>query len=84
MTVDVTDRMAAQEQLRVLSRATDQSMSGIAITDRDGVIRYVNKKYTEMTGYLPDETIGRDLSHLFAESEEANYLQIQEELSRTG
>ena len=84
MAVDVTDRMAAQEQLRVLSRATDQSMSGIAITDRDGVIRYVNKKYTEMTGYLPDETIGRDLNHLFAESEEANYLQIQEELSRTG
>ena len=36
-----------------------------------------------MTGYLPDETVGRDLSHLFAESGEANYLQIQEELSRT-
>ena len=37
-----------------------------------------------MTGYLPDETVGRDLSHLFAESGEAYYLQIQEELSRTG
>ena len=37
-----------------------------------------------MSGYLPDETIGRDLNHLVAESEEANYLQSQEELSRTG
>jgi len=84
MAVDVTDRMAAQEQLRVLSRATDQSMSGIAITDRDGIIQYVNRKYTEMTGYLPDETIGRDLNQLFMESDEGGFLQIQKELSRTG
>ena len=43
MTGDVTDGIAAQEKLRVLLRATDQSMSGIAITDRDGFIQYVNK-----------------------------------------
>ena len=68
MTGDVTDGIAAQEKLRVLLRATDQSMSGIAITDRDGFIQYVNKKHTETTGCLPDETIGRNLNHLFAES----------------
>ena len=39
MAVDITDRMEAQAQLRVLSRATDQSEAAIAIADRDGTIQ---------------------------------------------
>ena len=39
MAVDITDRMEAQAQLRVLSRATDQSEAAIAIADRVGTIQ---------------------------------------------
>lgn len=67
MAVDISARMEAQEQLRVLSRATDQSKSAIAITNRDGTVQYVNRQYSIMTGYSSNETIGTALPSLFAD-----------------
>lgn len=49
-----------QEELRKLSRAVEQSASLVAITDSNGEIAYVNPKFCELTGYVPDELIGRN------------------------
>jgi len=49
----------AEEQLRKLSRAVEQSASGIVITNLDGVIEFVNPAFTEITGYTSLEAIGR-------------------------
>jgi len=59
MVEDVTDRKLAEERLIQLSRAVQQSPSSVMITDRSGVIRYVNPKFTEVTGYSFDEAIGQ-------------------------
>ena len=48
-----------REQLK-LSTAVVHSPSIIFITDIVGNIEYVNPKFTEITGYLPEEAIGRD------------------------
>lgn len=49
------------EYIRKLSRAVEQSPSTIVITDAEGNIDYVNPKFTELTGYTPDEALGQNI-----------------------
>jgi PAS domain-containing protein len=49
----------AEEQLRKLSRAVEQSGDLVIITDRDGVIEYVNPAFRALTGYSSQEVLGR-------------------------
>jgi hypothetical protein len=58
VTRDITKRKLADEKLRVLSRAMEQSPASIIITDIDGKIEYVNPKFNEITGYTLDEVVG--------------------------
>jgi PAS domain S-box-containing protein len=58
--MDITDRTLAQEKLLKLSRAVENSPATVVITDRSGRIEYVNPKFTEIAGYLPEEAIGRN------------------------
>ena len=55
---DITERKKAEEELKKLSRAVQQSPVGVLITDPNGIIEYVNPKFLEMTGYKNDELIG--------------------------
>ena len=57
---DITEQRQNEEELRKLSRAVEQSPSIVMITNRRGMIEYVNPKFTEVTGYNPDEVIGRN------------------------
>ncbi len=43
-----------------LSRAVEQSPVSVVITDTEGVITYVNPKFTELTGYSFDEAVGQN------------------------
>ena len=58
--IDITDRRQAEQQLRKLSRAVEQSASTIIITNTAGDIEYVNPKFTEITGYSYEEVIGQN------------------------
>ncbi len=58
------ERRAAEEQLRKLSRAVEQSPVSIVITDTAGLIEYVNPKFVAITGYSPEEVIGKKTSIL--------------------
>jgi nitrogen fixation negative regulator NifL len=49
-------------QLQLL--ALDAAANAIVITDAVGVIRWVNPAFTQLTGFRPDETIGRTPSLL--------------------
>lgn len=57
---DITDRKNAEENLRKLSKATEQSPASIVITNPNGEIEYVNKKFTQVTGYTFEEAIGNN------------------------
>jgi PAS domain S-box-containing protein len=56
--LDITERKRAEDQLRKLSRAVEQSPSTVVITNTIGEIEYVNPKFAEITGYLPEEVLG--------------------------
>ncbi|MCF8356446.1 MAG: PAS domain S-box protein [Melioribacteraceae bacterium] len=51
-------------QLRKFKEAVSQSLSGIVITDINGVIEYVNPSYCETTGYSLNELVGEKSSKL--------------------
>jgi len=57
---DITARKKYEEKINQLSRAIEQSPSTVAITDVDGDIEYVNPKFTELTGYSPEEVKGKN------------------------
>ncbi len=57
---DITERRRAEDQVRKLSRAVEQSPAIVLITDRAGRIEYANPKFTEVTGYGFDEVRGRN------------------------
>ncbi len=48
----------AEEDLRSLSRAMEQSPATVVITDTAGNIEYANPKFAETTGYSVEEAIG--------------------------
>jgi diguanylate cyclase (GGDEF)-like protein/PAS domain S-box-containing protein len=56
---DVTRQKAAQAQMQKLSGAVEQTADSVMITDRDGVIEYVNAAFEATTGYARAEAIGR-------------------------
>jgi len=53
------EQRSAEESLRKLSRAVEQSADTVLITDRNGVIEYVNPAFEALTGYLRDDACGR-------------------------
>ena len=52
-------RNSAQESLRKLSRAVEQSADTVMVTDHQGVIEYVNPAFEALTGYSLDEVAGK-------------------------
>ncbi|RCV87687.1 EAL domain-containing protein [Billgrantia montanilacus] len=56
---DVTERIHAEQELKKLNQAIDQSVSSIVITDANGITEYVNPQFTRTTGYAPEEIKGK-------------------------
>lgn len=56
---DVTAERQADGTLRRLSSAVEQTTDAVYITDRRGVIEYVNGGFERMTGYRREEALGR-------------------------
>ena len=61
---DYSDLHAAQHEIRILSKALEQSPAGIAVLSIDGNVEYVNTRFTQITGYASDEIHGTQLPFL--------------------
>ena len=59
--VDITDTQETQEQLKLLAQAMEQMDEMVRITDKDGIITYVNKAMLSHTGYSKEDLIGHKI-----------------------
>ena len=56
---EITEQRKSQAELRKLFQAIQQSPMSVVITDRNGVIEYVNPEFTKVTAYNVEEAIGQ-------------------------
>ncbi|WP_066338738.1 putative bifunctional diguanylate cyclase/phosphodiesterase [Azohydromonas lata] len=57
--VDVSERRATEERLRLSASVFDGAREGIAITDPQGRILEVNAAFQDITGYRREQVLGR-------------------------
>ena len=57
---DISERHHAEQEVHKLLQAVEQSPVSIVITSRDGLIEYVNPRFTKVTGYTRHEAIGQN------------------------
>ncbi len=60
VTRDITERKAAEGQLRKLSQALEQSSDSVVITNADAKIEYVNEAFVRNTGFSREEAMGKN------------------------
>ena len=65
----ITERRRAEERLRFLSSAVEQTTEGVAMSDLGGNLLFVNNAFASLHGYTPDELVGKHLS-IFHTSEQ--------------
>jgi|GEM_PF-852775 len=58
ITRDVSGKKRAEESIRMLSQAVNQSPVSIILTDTAGDITFVNPKFSQLTGYAREEVLG--------------------------
>ncbi|HUL45266.1 MAG TPA: PAS domain S-box protein [Bacteroidota bacterium] len=76
---DITEKRDFELERKLLYHAIEQSPSSIVITDSTGNIEYTNSKFTQITGYLSQEVIGKNPRFLKSgESSPAEYKQLWE------
>ncbi|MBF0181057.1 MAG: EAL domain-containing protein [Magnetococcales bacterium] len=54
----------AERRLSLAARVFDNTSEGIAVTDERAVIQSVNPAFTRITGFAPDEVMGRSMNIL--------------------
>ena len=55
---DITESRRIEQEMRIAATAFE-SLHGMIVTDAHGIILRVNRAFTRMTGYMPEEVIGR-------------------------
>ena len=58
--VDITGQRSDEERIKLLGAALANSANGIFITDADGRIEWVNRAFTDLSGYSTEELIGAE------------------------
>ena len=73
---DANEALLAQKlELELAAQVFEQSQQSIVITDRDGIILRINRYFSELTGYLPEEAIGKTPKLLKSQRHDSEFYQ---------
>ena len=56
---DISDKKVFEHKSIILSRAVEQTPLAISVTNKNGVIEYINPAFTIITGITQDEVVGK-------------------------
>jgi len=70
---NISERKKAEQRIRMLSLAVEQSAIIMVITDLEGKIKYTNPAFTKTTGYTQEEVIGENPRILNAGTQAKSY-----------
>jgi diguanylate cyclase (GGDEF)-like protein/PAS domain S-box-containing protein len=70
---DLTNRKAQEQQLRLFKKVVDNAIEGIVVTDATGKILSVNRGFTRITGYEPEEAVGGNPRILKSQHHDAHF-----------
>jgi diguanylate cyclase (GGDEF)-like protein/PAS domain S-box-containing protein len=82
---DITERKEDENKLSLFAKIFDNNTEGIVVTDTEANIQWVNKAFTEITGYSEKEAIGKK-TNLFksGKHDKTFYKNMWESLLTTG
>lgn len=82
---DISNEKHWEEQLRMVKSVFDNTSEGVFVLDTEFHFVMVNPAYTRITGYQPEELIGRSLVEVSqAPNKEDTLLQARDQLLHTG
>lgn len=70
---DISFRKKTSDEIKKLSIAVEQSANSIVITDKIGKIEYVNHRFTSLTGYTKEESLGKNIAFISARTQPESY-----------
>ena len=70
---DITDRIRADEQLRLQAAMLQAAANSILIADRTGKMLWVNTAFTQLTGYAAAEAVGQNARLLKSGKQDAAF-----------
>ncbi|WP_170885595.1 CheR family methyltransferase [Bacillus alkalicellulosilyticus] len=82
--VDITEMKKTNDELLVRSFAIEQSPANMIITNQEGIIEYVNAKFTEIVGYSKETVLGKPLQDMFRDDESKEIFQHSWEAVKRG
>ncbi len=71
---DITIRKLVDQETLTLSKIIDQTTEMIVVTDKNGIIQYVNSAFEKITQYSKSEAIGKQLSILDSDTQNKEYI----------
>lgn len=64
---DITEQKSLEHQQQMVAKVYEHSLEGIIIADSEGVVQMVNPAFSAITGYQPEEVVGRRMDLLRGE-----------------
>ena len=66
----------AEEKAKRLLAGIEQTSAQIIVSDENGIVDYVNKKFTEVTGLTPEDIIGKDAITLYPDERKEDFVRV--------
>jgi PAS domain S-box-containing protein len=80
VSLDITQKKKTEHELKILSNAIQHSPVCVVITNLEGEIQIVNPSFSEITGYSPEDVIGKEISILNNNNSEVHYKNIMNDV----
>ncbi len=82
---EIINHKQTGQQLNVAANAIENAAEGVMICNADDVIVSINKSFTRITGYEPEDVLGRTPETLISEEQNPKVLgEIRDDVLRTG